>query len=91
MELRRGGDRRVAKEDVVAPPHTPLTYILPDLGWAPLLEIIVRDAPAGAVIEVHTPAMHALAERLLQDVGRQDVTVVLRPLRGPAPQAVPHS
>jgi hypothetical protein len=65
----------------VAAPNSPITYILPDVGWAPLLEIIVRDAPPGAVIEVHTLAMHALAERMLQAVGRQDVTAVLCPPR----------
>ena len=42
----------------------------------------------GAVIEVKTPEMYALAERMLQEVGRQDVTVVLRPLRvAPLPPA----
>ena len=60
---------------------SPITYILPDEGWAPLLEIIVRDAPTGAVIEVNTPGMYALAERMLREVGRRDVTVVLRPPR----------
>ena len=65
--------------------NPPITYILPDEGWAPLLEIIVRDAPAGAVIEVNTGGMHALAERMLGEVGRQDVTVAWRPPRGRAP------
>ena len=45
----------------VAARTSPITYILPDEGWAPLLEIIVRDAPTGAVIEVNTPGMYALA------------------------------
>jgi hypothetical protein len=64
---------------------------LPDEGWAPLLEIIVREAPTAAVIEVNTVGMQALAERLLQEVGREDVTVELRPPRGmaPAPGAGP--
>ena len=62
----------------------PITYILPDEGWTPLLEIIVQDAPPGAVIEVNTVGMQALAERMLQDVDRQDVTVALRPPRGAA-------
>jgi hypothetical protein len=70
---------------MVAGPTTPITYILPDEGWAPLLEIIVRDAPAGAVLEVHTVGMQALAKRMLQDVGRQDMTVELRTPRGTAP------
>ena len=63
----------------------PITYILQDEGWAPLLEIIVQDAPPGAVIEVHTAGMQALAERLLGEVDRQDVMVALRPPRGMGP------
>ena len=59
----------------------PITYILPDEGWAPLLEIIVREAPSAAVIEVNTVGMQALAERMLREVDRQDVTVELRPPR----------
>ena len=61
--------------------NSPITYILPDEGWAPLLEIIVREAPARSIIEVNTVGMQALAERMLQEVGRQDVTVELRPPR----------
>ena len=67
--------------------NPPITYLLPDEGWAPLLEIIVHDAPAGAVIEVNTTGMQALAERMLGEVGRQDVTVVLRPPRVALPPA----
>ena len=63
----------------------PITSILPAEGWAPLLGIIVREASAQSVIEVNTPGMQALAERMLQDVDRQDVTVSLRPPRGRAP------
>ena len=73
------------EEEGVAAPNPPITYILPDEGWAPLLEIIVREAPSGSVIEVNTPGMQALAERMLQEVGRQDETVALRPPRGMAP------
>ena len=73
------------EEERVATPNMPITYILPDEGWAPLLEIIVREAPSGSVIEVNTAGMQALAERLLGEVGRQDVTVALRPPRGMAP------
>ena len=65
--------------------NPPITYILPDEGWAPLLEIIVQDAPPGAVIEVNTAGMQALAERMLHEVDRQDVTVALRPPRGTGP------
>ena len=69
-------------------PNTLITYILPDEGWAPLLEIIVREAPARSVIEVNTAGMQALAERMLQAVDRQDVTAALRPPRGaPLPPA----
>ena len=66
-------------------PDSPITSILPDEGWAPLLEIIVQDAPAGAVIEVNTAGMQGLADRMLQEVDRQDVTVALRAPRGRAP------
>ncbi len=65
----------------MAGPKSPITYILPDEGWAPLLEIIVRECPAASVIEVNTAGMQALAERMLQEVDRQDVTVELRPPR----------
>ena len=58
-----------AQEEQVAGPNPPITYILPDEGWAPLLEIIVQDAPPGAVIEVNTGGMQALAERMLAEVG----------------------
>ena len=82
------GDRCAEEEGRVAGTNTPITYILPDEGWAPLLEIIVREAPAGSIIEVNTAGMQALAERMLQEVDRQDVTVVLRPPRGvPLPPA----
>ncbi len=73
------------EEERVATPNMPITYILPDEGWAPLLEIIVREAPVQSVIEVNTAGMQALAERMLREVGRQDVTVTLRPPRGIAP------
>jgi hypothetical protein len=60
-------------------------------GWVPLLEIIVRECPVASVIEVNTAGMQALAERMLQEVGRQDVTVTLRPPRvasiPPAPRS----
>jgi hypothetical protein len=75
----------VADDDRVAGLTSPITYILPDEGWAPLLEIIVREAPARSIIEVNTAGMQALAERMLQEVGRQDVTVALCPPRGMAP------
>lgn len=59
------------------PERPPVTYILPSTDWSSLLDVIVREAPAGAVIEVHTEAMQALSEAALQQIGRQDVTVRL--------------
>jgi hypothetical protein len=53
----------------VAGLNPPITYILPDEGWAPLLEIIVREAPSGSVIDVNTAGMQALGECMLQEVG----------------------
>ena len=55
----------------------PCTYILPDLAWAVLLDAIMRDAPAGAVIEVHTELMRALVERRLAEAGRTDIVLRL--------------
>ena len=57
--------------------HGPITYILPDLPWEILLDAIVRDAPAGAVIEVHTQPMQALVERRLAEAGRTDMVLRL--------------
>jgi hypothetical protein len=57
------------------PDRPPITYVLPSTEWACLLEVIVREAPAGAVIEVHTDAMYVLSVAALRQIGRQDVTV----------------
>ena len=57
--------------------HGPITYILPDLPWEILLDAIVREAPAAAVIEVHTPAMQALVKQRLTEAGRTDLVVRL--------------
>ncbi len=57
--------------------HRPITYILPDLPWEILHDAIVRDAPAGAVIEVHTQPMQALVERRLTEAGRTDIVLRL--------------
>ncbi len=57
--------------------HGPITYILPDLPWEILLDAIVRDAPAGAVIEVHTQPMQALVELRLTEAGRTDIVLRL--------------
>ncbi len=62
----------------------PITYILPTTGWASLLEVIVREAPAEAVIATYTDAMRALSEQALARVGRADVVVDLRPSPEPA-------
>ncbi len=53
----------------------PTTYILPDLPWACLLDIIARDARPGDVIEVHTDAMHQLVDQVVREVGRVDLVV----------------
>ncbi len=55
----------------------PITYILPDLPWDLLLDPILRDAPAGAVIEVHTEAMRELVERTLAEAGQTDLVLRL--------------
>jgi hypothetical protein len=61
--------------------HAVVTYILPTTAWASVLDIVARDAPPGAVLEVHTAEMQALAQRTLDGYNRQDVTVMLS--RGP--------
>ena len=40
-------ESRAPEEDRVVGANPPITSILPDEGWAPLLEIIVKDAPLG--------------------------------------------
>lgn len=62
-------------------PHEPrtITYILPTTAWASLLDVIVREAPPGAVIATYTDAMRTLSEQALARVGRADVSVDLRP------------
>ena len=55
------------------------TYILPSMEWAPLLQIILKDARAGDIIEVHTAEMAVHVQQAMQRVGRTDVTVVFRP------------
>jgi hypothetical protein len=53
----------------------PLTYILATIGWVSLLPVVAHDAPAGAVIEVHTAEMLLLAQQALQRCNRDDVEV----------------
>ncbi len=55
------------------------TYILPDLGWSVLLDVIARDARPGACIEVHTAPMKALVEEKLREIERTDVTIRFKP------------
>jgi len=55
----------------------PITYILPDLPWDLLLDPILRDAPAGAVIEVHTAPMYELVEQRRVKAGRTDIVLRL--------------
>ena len=62
-------------------------YILPTTDWASLVLIIVRDAPPGAVLEVHTEAMAILVRQARDDAGGSDMHLVLRnSLPGQAPQ-----
>jgi len=56
----------------------PITYILPDLPWDILLDAIMRDAPQGAIIEVHTQPMKALVEQRLAESGRTDLVLRLK-------------
>ena len=54
--------------------------------WGGGLGTAAGDHRAGvphsaSIIEVNTAGMQVLAERMLQEVGRQDVTVALRPSR----------
>lgn len=57
--------------------HGPVTYILPDVTWQILLDVILRDAPENAVIEVHTASMFAVVEERLAETGRTDLVVRL--------------
>lgn len=57
--------------------HGPITYILPDLSWEILLGPIMHDAPAGAVIEVHTQPMQALVAGRLSEAERTDIVLRL--------------
>ncbi len=63
-------------------------YILPTIDWAALVPIIVREAPPGAVLEVHTEAMAELVRRALEAAGRADLHLMVRtPWTGQEPQA----
>src|SRR4028118_1893022 len=69
--------RRFILEDYRMPAteKPPVTYILPTIAWASLLDIIVRDAPSEAVIEVHTLEMERVTEQTLHRLERQDLEV----------------
>lgn len=54
-------------------------YILPDLGWRCLLDVIARDAKPGAMLITCSAAMRDLCEQTLAAIGREDVTVDYRP------------
>ncbi len=56
-----------------------MRYILPDVDWTHVLQIIVREAPPGAMLDVHTGAMHAVAVATVRETGRTDLTVQLGP------------
>ena len=59
----------------------PKRYILPDTPWLLLLDIIVRDAPPGSVIEAHTDEMEQRCVEAVQAAGRVDLTVERGPRR----------
>ena len=65
LHARRGRWRHVG----------PITYILPDLPWAVLLEPILHQAPPGATIIVYTAAMRAHVEQAVHAAGRGDLVV----------------
>src|SRR4051794_23309054 len=54
------------------------TYILPTTDWAVLLPIILRDAQAGDVLEVHTREMWDLTTEMVREVGRTDLVIHFR-------------
>ena len=59
-------DQGAAKGATLACVHSRrVTYCLPTIGWAGLLDGIVRDAPPGSVIATATAEMRALSERVL--------------------------
>ncbi len=59
----------------------PKRYILPDTPWLVLLPVVLKDAPPGSVIEVHTVEMHARCTEAVQAAGRVDLTVELGPVQ----------
>ena len=64
---------------MLATERPPVTYILPTIAWASLLDIIVRDAPPGAVIEVHTSEMERVTEQTLRRLERPDLQIRFTP------------
>ncbi len=59
----------------------PKRYILPDTPWLVLLPVVLKDAPPGSVIEVHTDEMEQRCVEALQASGRVDLTVERGPVR----------
>ncbi len=53
------------------------TSVRPTIDWTVLLPIIVRDAHAGDVLEVHTREMWELTTQMVREAGRTDL--VIRP------------
>lgn len=53
-------------------------YILPDLGWAILLDRIVLDARPGSVLVTYSEIMRVVCQQTIDDAGRADLTVELR-------------
>ena len=62
--------------------------IVPTTDWASLVAIIVRDAPPGAVLEVHTQEMAELVRRALDAARRAAMHCMLQhPWSGQAHEA----
>ncbi len=59
----------------------PKRYILPDTPWLVLLPVVLKDAPPGSVIEVHTEEMEQRCTEALQASGRVDLRVERGPIQ----------
>ena len=88
VQWTSGVDEQAREVETMEPRDgRPITYILPTTAWASLLDVIVREAPAGAVIATYTEAMRARSEQAVARVGRADVVVDVRP----SPESAPFS
>ncbi len=66
VPCNHGADEQAREVETMEPRDgRSITYILPTTAWASLLDVIVREAPAGAVIATYTEAMRALSEQAL--------------------------